>query len=193
MTKNNQGFSNSLIAIIVAVALVGAGVIFYYKKDAVNILLDMERTEEQDAIKKIIDEKIEAENNSPIEENLKKISAPKEAEDLESIFKQLFSDKYSAIMEDINITISKRDATHVWGSVRFAEAVGGGWFLGYKGEEEWIIVQDGNGTISCETIEPYGFSADMVPECVTAGGELITREIWKKYILEGTRVRLSKN
>ena len=73
MTKNNQGFSNSLIAIIVAVALVGAGVIFYYKKDAVNILLDMERTEEQDAIKKIIDEKIEAENNSPIEENLKKM------------------------------------------------------------------------------------------------------------------------
>ena len=71
--------------------------------------------------------------------------------------------------------MSKIDATHAWGTASFTGEMGGGWFLAYKNPDGWIIVDDGNGTISCETIAPYNFPVDMVPECVDKNGNLIKK------------------
>jgi hypothetical protein len=94
--------------------------------------------------------------------------------DLELI-KEAFAQKYNRPVSEINVTVSKNDGTHAHGGVSFAGEMGGGWFLAYKESNGWIIVQDGNGTISCEAIAPYNFPADMAPECVGKNGKLIKR------------------
>ena len=95
-----------------------------------------------------------------------------EVSDEESI-KQAFADKYNRKVSEVNIKISQKDSTHVWGSVKFGDEIAGGWFLAFKESlGNWIIVQDGNGTISCETVAPYSFPVSMVPECVDKNGNL---------------------
>ena len=94
--------------------------------------------------------------------------------DLEAI-KQAFSEKYGHPVSEVNVNISKNTGSLAQGGVGFEGEMGGGWFLAAKTADGWVIVDDGNGTISCELIEPYGFPVDMVPECVDSGGNLIVR------------------
>jgi hypothetical protein len=94
--------------------------------------------------------------------------------DLELI-KEAFSQKYNRPVSEVNVTVSKNNGTHAQGGISFSGEMGGGWFLAYKQTGGWIIVQDGNGTISCETIAPYNFPKDMAPECVDKNGNLIKR------------------
>lgn len=94
--------------------------------------------------------------------------------DLDAI-KEAFSKKYNKPLSDVNITISKNNGIHASGGVKFGGEMGGGWWLAYNDNGNWMIVQDGNGTVTCEIIEPYNFPTDMVPECVTQAGKLIKR------------------
>jgi len=92
----------------------------------------------------------------------------------EESIKKAFAKKYNKKFEEVEISISKNDSTHVWGSVKFSGEMSGGWFLAYKESvNNWIIVQDGNGTISCETVAPYNFPTSMVPGCVDNNGQLV--------------------
>lgn len=79
--------------------------------------------------------------------------------------RQLFAKKYNHPVSDAIVTISKQDPTHISGGIKFQGEMAGGWFLAAKTGGNWVIVQDGNGTIDCATIAPYNFSSDMVPEC----------------------------
>jgi hypothetical protein len=97
-----------------------------------------------------------------------------EKSDLELITEAMAA-RHSSSVSDTIINIGKQSGSHASGGVRFEGEMGGGWFLAYKGNDGWIIVQDGNGTITCETIEPYNFPVDMAPECVDQHGNLITR------------------
>ncbi|HOZ81096.1 MAG TPA: hypothetical protein PK370_02665 [Candidatus Woesebacteria bacterium] len=81
--------------------------------------------------------------------------------------------KYNISPNTIDITISENTATHIWGNSGFNDGGGGGWFLAFKNGSKWIIVDDGNGIISCEKVAPYGFPKSMVPECVDNQGKLI--------------------
>ena len=89
----------------------------------------------------------------------------------EELIKEAFQKKYSnpSLATDLTININKNTGQHMSGGVAFPPSpdgfVSGGWFLAYKGTQGWEIVDHGNGTISCELIEPYDFPADMVPEC----------------------------
>jgi len=94
--------------------------------------------------------------------------------DMEAI-KQAFGEKYSHPVSEVNVTISKNTGSLAQGGVGFEGEMGGGWFLVAKTASGWVIVDDGNGTISCELIAPYSFPTDMVPECVDSGGNLIVR------------------
>lgn len=92
------------------------------------------------------------------------------------LIKKAFAQKYNKTVDQVEVNISKKDETHAWGNVKFSGEMAGGWFLAFKkSTNEWIIVQDGNGTISCETIEPYNFPTDMASECVDKNGKLIQR------------------
>ncbi len=84
--------------------------------------------------------------------------------DLELI-KEAFAEKYDKPLADVEVNIDKQTGPYASGGVRFAGEMGGGMWLAYKDCEEWVIVHDGHGTISCEAIEPYDFPVDIVPEC----------------------------
>jgi len=84
-----------------------------------------------------------------------------------------FAKKFNRPVSEAEVTISKKDDTHISGGIKFTGDMGGGWFLAYKGADGWMIVQDGNGTISCETVAPYDFPKSMVPECVDKNGNLV--------------------
>jgi len=84
--------------------------------------------------------------------------------DLEKI-KELFAQKYSKSIGEVDVTINKNTGTYASGGVSFAGEMGGAMWLAYKKDANWQIIFDGNGTIPCESIEPYDFPNDMVPEC----------------------------
>lgn len=94
--------------------------------------------------------------------------------DLDGI-KEAFAKKYNKTIDQVDVLISKKDDTHASGSVKFSGEIAGGWFLAYKEDSGWIIVQDGNGTISCEITAPYNFSSVMIPECIDKNGKLIKK------------------
>jgi len=94
--------------------------------------------------------------------------------DLEQIT-EAFAKKYNKQTSEVEVTVSKNDGTHASGGVKFSGEIGGGWFLAYKGADGWIIIQDGNGVVSCETIAPYNFPKEMVSECVDKNGNLIKK------------------
>lgn len=96
------------------------------------------------------------------------------ASDIESIRKAM-AERHGKVLSDVELEVSKKTTVHAWGSTRFKGEISGAWFLAYKESTGWIIVDDGNGTISCETITPYNFPASMVPECINASGKLIVR------------------
>jgi len=96
------------------------------------------------------------------------------ADDIDGI-RTAMAKKYGKTPSDVELEVSKKDTLHAWGVTKFKGEMAGGWFLAYKETSGWIIVDDGNGTISCEKIAPYNFSVSMVEECVNASGKLIKR------------------
>ncbi|MCX6791509.1 MAG: hypothetical protein NT149_00535 [Candidatus Gottesmanbacteria bacterium] len=63
----------------------------------------------------------------------------------------------------MTITVSKIVGNFAQGG---ASATGGGgmWFAAKVGDV-WKLAWDGNGTISCASINPYNFPTSMIPEC----------------------------
>lgn len=90
------------------------------------------------------------------------------------LIQKAFAKKYNRELSEVLVTVSQKDETHATGGIRFLGETSGGWFLAYKTVTDgWTIVQDGNGTISCETVAPYNFPQEMVPECVDVNGNLV--------------------
>lgn len=83
--------------------------------------------------------------------------------------------KFNKPVVNVEMSISEKDDYHAWGSFKFTDEPTGAWFLAYRGKGGWFVVDAGNGTITCETIEPYNFPASMAPECVNTKGKLIKR------------------
>jgi len=112
----------------------------------------------------------------PITANISPTLNPSPTMQEESALLQLqkaFAKKYNHPVGEAEVTISKKDETHISGGIKFTGEMAGGWFLAYKEANGWIIVQDGNGTISCEVVAPYNFPKSMVPECVDKNGNLV--------------------
>ncbi len=150
-----------LVIILIAVFLIVGGA-WYYSQPKVTLEPETETTTSP---------KIE-------EKPTEKAASPPQTqeEDLVMIFKNLFAAKFDHSTEETNIGINQKEKAHVSGTVSFAGEMGGGWFLGAKINNKWVIVDDGNGTVSCEKIAPFDFPTDMVPECwKESTGKLITR------------------
>ena len=188
MAKINSGFSSIMAAIIVAAILVVAGTGLYFYNETTeeevvpdtpvfelgevsfgNIETQEESEDEKNNEDELADEAKEDEDIEAEEGN------KEDEEGLEMALKEAFSDRYSRIIDDINIRIDKAGAKHVFGSVSFVGEMGGGWFLAYKDDTDWMIVDDGNGTIDCDVIAPYDFPVDVVGECVDESGEVVER------------------
>ncbi|MDD5290775.1 MAG: hypothetical protein PHZ04_01535 [Patescibacteria group bacterium] len=86
----------------------------------------------------------------------------------------LFAEKYNKDPQDITIKIDQQIAEpeneikeYIRGSVNFGPGgIGeGGIFLAVMEEGEYKLVFDGNGSISCELVNQYGFPEEMVSNC----------------------------
>ncbi len=85
-----------------------------------------------------------------------------------------YAQKYGRKPADINLKVSSYNAKYAKGSVNIKMyPENGGWFLAYRDEGVWKIIQDGNGSVSCVKIKPYEFPLSMVSECVNSQGKLI--------------------
>jgi hypothetical protein len=74
----------------------------------------------------------------------------------------------------MTITVSKIQGNFAQGGAS-AQGGGGMWFAAKVGGV-WKLAWDGNGTISCTSIDPYNFPVSMIPECWNdATGKIITR------------------
>jgi len=92
--------------------------------------------------------------------DLPKISTTKEIQ-------KLLAEKYDKKLAEVNVTLSQVTDNHVRGSVVFAtDGVGeGGIVLAAKVNDDWQLVFDGNGSISCELVNQYNFPQDMITDC----------------------------
>lgn len=73
------------------------------------------------------------------------------------------------------VTINKNTGKHATGNIKEYEAVGGAYWLAAKTSTGWVCVYDGQSQPTCEQIAPYNFPKDMVPECLDASGNVISR------------------
>ena len=88
-----------------------------------------------------------------------------EQDQAKAAIKAAFAEKFNKQVDEVNITISDYQPSFAKGGVTFAGEMGGGWFLAAEVGGTWVIADDGNGTITCEKIEPYNFPVSMVSEC----------------------------
>lgn len=70
----------------------------------------------------------------------------------------------------ITVKINKREGIYTSGSVSITEKnnphSSGGYFFAIKQNGVWMIVADGNGTISCGSLVPYpNYPNSFIPEC----------------------------
>jgi hypothetical protein len=97
--------------------------------------------------------------------------------DDEELIRQAMAARHGKTVAETQLTVQKIAGVYANGGVRFTGEIGGGWWLAYEGDEGWLIVADGNGTVPCGEVESYNFPVDMVPECWDEDAmELVTRD-----------------
>ncbi len=74
----------------------------------------------------------------------------------------------------LNVTVSKISGNFAQGGA--AASGGGGMWFAAKVSGAWKLAWDGNGMISCASINPYNFPVSMIPECWdNTTQEIVTR------------------
>ncbi|MBI4999719.1 hypothetical protein HZB97_03045 [Candidatus Gottesmanbacteria bacterium] len=73
------------------------------------------------------------------------------------------------------VTINRKTDKHGKGTIKEFEAVGGAYWIAAKTTEGWVGVYAGQAQPSCAQIAPYNFPKDMVPECLDASGNVVSR------------------
>jgi hypothetical protein len=82
--------------------------------------------------------------------------------------KQAFVKKYKKDLTEIKILVSQETTDFARGGVKFAMNNNfgeGGNFLAAKIDNQWKIIYDGNGEISCQLVESYNFPEEMISDC----------------------------
>ncbi len=77
---------------------------------------------------------------------------------------------------NMTVTVSKIAGNFAQGGAIDPGSVGGGMWFAAKVGSVWKLAWDGNGTISCTSINPYNFPVSMIPECWNdATQKIVTR------------------
>src|SRR3990167_5343777 len=93
----------------------------------------------------------------------------------EVLLKQAVSEKTGIAIDIIVVEISQNTGKYAKGLVSAKGEMGGGYWLAVKNSGKWAVVFDGQSTPGCSLVDPPGFPADMVPECLSSNGTLIVR------------------
>ena len=73
-------------------------------------------------------------------------------------------------IEELEFSISENTGAFAKGGVS------NGYFLAAKDGEGWVILYDGQAAPPCQPVDEYQFPFDMVPECMAAGNQVVTRQ-----------------
>lgn len=93
---------------------------------------------------------------------------------LKTAIKQALVAEHGSTANDLTITVSKIEGSFAQGGA--SASGGGGMWLAAKVSGIWKLLWDGNGTISCQAIDPYNYPASLAPECYNETTEkIITR------------------
>ena len=169
--NNKKSSTNILIILLLLIVACGIGFLIYqnFSKDKVEIdeviNITPEVTKEVSPTSAALKSITKTENNitSPVPTDSESEEEIVES-DLELIKKALV-EKHGWSIENVNVTVSKNTGTHASGGVTIEGEMGGAMFLATKVDGEWVVVWDGNGSITCSSVEPYDFPTDMVSEC----------------------------
>jgi hypothetical protein len=102
------------------------------------------------------------------------MAASKSSQDNDILqIKQAFAAKYGRKPDDVDLNLSADNGSYAIGTVNFKLAMEGGQILAAKAADEWVVVFDGNGSVSCSTLSQYNFPQTMVSECVNSNGKLV--------------------
>lgn len=90
-----------------------------------------------------------------------------ESNNLKNAITAQLKTKYKDMNWEMKVEVSKITGDYASGGVRPTEGeIGGAMWLAAKTNNEWMLVWDGNGTISCEALVPYpAFPDSLAPEC----------------------------
>ena len=86
----------------------------------------------------------------------------------EDLIRQALAEKHGKTIDQVEISMDQEADDHVRGNVTFlpaGEMGNSGYFLAAKVGDEWEIVIDGHGVISCSLVSPYNFPEDMIADC----------------------------
>lgn len=152
----NRNTAILLLALFLLVLAVG---IFYFKN---SLDSPFYRGEQKEALP--VAEKPQADQVAEVKKEAT-AAAYDEADALKVRLKSEFSQKYNKKPDQIEVAVSEVSGMHAKGLVNFSDELRGGWWLAVQDNQGWQLVADGNGTVYCRDIEPFYFSAEMVPEC----------------------------
>jgi hypothetical protein len=184
--ENNNKQSNILPLVIifaVIVALIG-GAYWFGKSNLMRTPSEEEISDVREPEEVIIseDEIIEdGEGDEMVEESDEDMDEAGDGEAMDEdtqetdgevvdLFKQLFAEKYSKNIEEVNFEISEREGDYLTGAVRFEGEISGGYVLGAKVNDGWKIISDGNGNYTCDVVDVVDFPSSLAPECWDENG-----------------------
>lgn len=174
--ENNEKNNNILPLVVIFVVIAGLiGGAYWFGKSNImknspkEEMSDVKETSEPEKpveIEEKLDiEKSESELDAVIETNLEKESEEESDESIIESLKLLFAQKYEKRIEDITVTISKREGNYLTGGVKFAGEIAGSYVLAAKVNNAWKIVFDGNGNWTCDVVDVVDFPSTLAPEC----------------------------
>jgi vacuolar-type H+-ATPase subunit I/STV1 len=188
MKNSNKGSLFPIMFVgVVVVALVTS--VYWFrthsrKSDLVGDISDVRDLEEVDTPKEKTDSKPEVEdgglneveeeseseeNVEDVEDNVLEEKNVEEDESDESVVETLtllLAQKHKKRVEDIKVTISKREGDYIVGGVVFSDEMSGGLLFAAKTNSAWKIVYDGNGVCSCSDLDLVSFPNTLVKECL---------------------------
>ena len=183
MKNINKGSLFPIVSVFIVVLVLVASVYWFgthSKKlnptGGVSDSREIDNTEtSKDVAKSKTEEKEESGSNIVVEkkdnvleekENVTENKVDESDEDIIETLVLLLAKKHEKKVEDIKVTISKREGNYIVGGVRFLDEVSGGILYVAKTNGAWKIAYDGNGTCSCSALNIVDFPKTLVEECL---------------------------
>ena len=165
----NNGKNNNILPLVVIFIVIAAliGGAYWFGKSSI---MQNSQTEEISDVKETTEpeEPIVVEEELIVEQSESEPAIVIEEESDESVIeslKLLFAQKYEKRIEDITVSISKREGDYLTGGVKLAGEIAGGYVLAAKVNDAWKIVFDGNGNWTCDVVDVVDFPSTLAPEC----------------------------
>ena len=126
-------------------------------------------------------------NTNSVDNNEKKEVENNVAEQsVADIIKGLLVAKYSLNVNEVTVNIRQQDASHAVGSTRIGSGAGGFWAA--KSGGTWVLVEDGQGAISCVLLRQYSFPEIMMEHCYEPQAEDVSAILKNLFAAKYNRV-----